>query len=292
MSLTKVQAQKLLELKTKFDELKVGKENILKIIDEVEVSESVYNSNAIENSSLTLSDTEKVLIDLELSKNTSIREVFEVKNLARVINHLANKEKIPELNEGMILFLHNILLTGIKDEWAGRFRVMGELVKVGTHIAPAPQLVSSLIEKLLQDYKLIDLKPIHPVTKIAKFHLDFETIHPFCDGNGRVGRVLINYQLNSIGLPSIIIRDSQKISYYKSFDEYRIDNSTKSMCTVLALAIFESLHKRIAYLENRAIIKLSQYIKDNGLSSGNITNKAKSQTIPAFREKGVWMIGV
>ncbi len=292
MSLTKAQTQKLLELKNKFDKLKVGKENILKIIDEVEVSESVYNSNAIENSSLTLSDTEKVLIDLDLSKNTNIREVYEVKNLARIINHLSNKERLPELNEGMILFLHNILLTGIKDEWAGRFRVIGELVKVGSHIAPAPQLVPSLIETLLKDYKLFDLKLTHPITKIAKFHLDFETIHPFCDGNGRVGRVLINYQLNSIGLPSIIIRDSQKISYYKSFDEYRIDNSTKSMCNVLALAIFESLNKRIAYLENRAIVKLSDYIKKNEFSSGNITNKAKSQTIPAFREKGVWMIGV
>ena len=292
MSLTKTYTDKIYRLKSKYDNLKIGKEKLLQMIDEVEVSESVYNSNAIENSSLTLSDTERILIDLELSKNTSIREVFEVKNLARVIEHLSKKKSLPSLSVDMILFIHNILLTGIKDQWAGRFRQAGEFVKVGNHIAPAPELVMQKVDNLIIKYNDRISKPLDPIVKIANFHLEFETIHPFCDGNGRVGRVLINYQLNQVGFPLIIIRDSQKQVYYKCFDQYRINNSNDNISKVIALALIESLHKRLAYLESKNIIKLSEYIKQNKLSAGNVTNKAKSQTIQAFREKGIWMIGV
>lgn len=292
MSLTKTYTDRIINLKQKYDELKAGREKLLTLLDEVEISESVYNSNAIENSTLSLPDTERVLIDLELSRNTSIREVFEAKNLARVIEYLNKKQTLPLLSLDMILFLHNILLTAIRDNWAGRFRTDSEFVKVGKHIAPRPEDVLGLMQDLLNKYNNQAIIPEHPVSRIARFHLDFETIHPFCDGNGRVGRVLINYQLVQVDFPPIIIRDSSKKTYYKSFDEYRSSGSIQNLEKIISLAVIESFHKRIAYLSGLKIIKLSDYIKNNELSGANITNMAKVQTIPAFRDKGVWMIGV
>ena len=127
--------------------------------------------------------------------------------------------------------------------------------------------------------------------KIAKFHLDFETIHPFCDGNGRIGRVLICFQLQRLGFPIIIIRDREKKEYYQSFSRYRDEKNTKTMERVIALALTESLNKRITYLKGQKIITLSEYTKMHNFSAPGMINAARRQNIPAFREKGVWKIG-
>jgi cell filamentation protein, protein adenylyltransferase len=275
-------------LKKEYDSLKKEKGSLLVMIDEAEIPENVYNSNAIENSTLTLKETEKILLEMELSRNVSLREVFEAKNLARVISYKRNKSENNELTKERILLLHQMLIGGIDDTIAGRFRKQGEFVRVGTHIAPAPEHVEGLIDDVLAEY-YTDVSSYF-FEKIAKFHLNFETIHPFCDGNGRMGRVLINFQLRELGFPRVIIRDKEKKVYYQAFREYGINKKTKTMEKIFVLALFESFHKRIAYLKSEVIINLSEYVKKHNLSASSITNAARRQTIPAFREKGVWKI--
>lgn len=284
--------QRIEILMNEYRALLPGKESLVQIIREVEISENVFNSNAIENSTLTLDETEQILLELSVSRQVSVREVYEAKNLARVINYLTSDKTDRKINRDIILFLHNMLISGINDDIAGRFRDIGEFVRVGKYIAPAPEHVESMIRNSIEEFYKQDSRYI--LDKIATFHLDFETIHPFCDGNGRMGRVLINYQLMQAGYPEIIIRDIEKQEYYRSFKLYQVGDKTetKNMENIIARGVLESLHKRIAYLTSKQIIRLSVYIKQNNLSPAGTTNAAKRQTIPAFREKGVWKIGV
>lgn len=276
------------ELKAKYDSLRKGKDSLLAMIDEAEIPEVVYNSNAIENSTLTLKETEKILLDMEVSRDVSVREVFEAKNLARVIGYIRAKSQESEMDKETILLLHQMLIGGINDQIAGRFRAKGEYVRVGTHIAPAPEHVERMIEVALLEYTS-NLNSYF-LDKIGKFHLEFETIHPFNDGNGRIGRTLINYQLQRLGFPSVIIRDREKKEYYQAFGDYRDIKNTKTMEKILALGLMESFHKRITYLEGETVVPLSDYTKKHSLSGPALSNAARRQKIPAFREKGVWKI--
>ena len=276
-------------LKREYDTLRQGKESLLSMIDEVEIPESVYNSNAIENSTLTLEETERILLEQMLSRNVSVREVFEAKNLARVTEYKRNKVKDSELSNDLILLFHQMLMGGIDDAIAGRFRRRGEYVRVGAHIAPAPEQVERMMGDILVEYSS-DLDSYF-LDKMARFHLDFEVIHPFCDGNGRIGRVLISYQLLKLGLPRVIIRDSEKKTYYRAFKDYEDLRRTRTMESILARALVESLHKRVTYMRGEPIVRLSEYVRQNGLSAPAVTNAARRQTIPAFRERGVWKIG-
>ena len=289
MATTNPVKNEIRELKTEYERLARGKESLLEIIDESELSESVFNSNAIENSTLTLKETERILLEMEVSRNVSVREVFEAKNLARVMEYAKSKAPASELSRELILLLHKMLIGNINDEFAGRFRTTGEYVRVGTHIAPAPEQVEQMMETILREFAADHIS--YFADRIAKFHLDFETIHPFCDGNGRMGRVIINYQLMRLGCPCIIIRDKEKRLYYTSFGEYREAKNTKPMEKIVTLALMESLHKRITYLRGEKITSLSDFAKTSQKSINTLLNAARRQAIPAFREKSVWKIG-
>lgn len=281
---------KIRQLKQAYDRLRSGKEALLQLIDETEIPESVYNSNAIENSTLTLKETETILLEMELSRHASIREVFEAKNLARVMEYLRTKTPSPPLSIELITLLHQMLLGNIDDKIAGCFRKPGEYVRVGLYIAPPPEKIDSFMRQLLLEYSS-DIDNYF-IDKIAKFHLEFENIHPFNDGNGRIGRVLINLQLNQLGFPSIIIRDKNKTDYHQAFIDYRASKKPEQMEKIIALALLESLHKRLAYLQGKNIINLTDQAKKLSKPAPLLLNAAKRQTIPAFREKGIWKIGV
>ena len=276
-------------LKREYDSLRPGKEALLTHIDEVEVAETVYNSNAIENSTLTLEETERILLEQQLARDVSVRELYEAKNLSRVMEFKRVRATTSELDRDLILTLHQMLLAGINDGIAGRYRQAGEYVRVGPHIAPAPEHVELMMEQITIAFTA-ELESWF-LDKIARFHLEFESIHPFCDGNGRIGRVLINFQLLKLGLPRIILRNSEKQHYYRAFVEYERRESTRPMEKILTLALLESLHKRVTYLRGDIITRLSDYIRKNALSAPAATNAARRQTIPAFRERGVWKIG-
>lgn len=256
-----------------------------------ELPEGVFNSNAIENSTLTLKETERILLDLEVSRSVSVREVFEAKNLARVMEYIEKTATERELSLERMCLLHTMLIGNIDDAIAGHFRKKGEYVRVGTCIAPPPENVHDLLEAALTEYT--SNHDLYFIEGIARFHLEFETIHPFCDGNGRIGRVLMNEQLHRLGFPTIILRDKEKRAYYAAFAAYQASKraKTKNMEKIIALSLMESLHKRISYLQGSTIVPLTNFARAERKSVHALLNAARRQTIAAFRERGVWKIG-
>lgn len=253
-----------------------------------EIPEMVYNSNAIENSTLTLKDTEDILLRDSIKKDHNVHEIYEAKNLAKITEALLHKPDNP-VTVKLILDLHKILLTGIKDDWAGRFRSGKEWVRVGTHVGANPDFVERLVNELVTDYAKQDNR--YFLDKIAWFHAEFETIHPFNDGNGRLGRVLINQQLMALGLPPIIIQNKSKhTSYYPSFDSYRVTGKFDDFTEILASSLIESLYKRVTLLSVPKIITVSAWAKANDVAGNISINKAIRGTIPAFRMREKWMI--
>jgi Fic family protein len=286
--ITQVKKENIQALKFEYEQLRSKHDSLLKIIAESELPEMVYNSNAIENSSLTLKETEKILLEQALMRQVSLRETYEATNLARVIKYLWTRPNL-ELTVENFEMLHQMLLGGINDDYAGHIRLPGQYVRVGWHIAPPPEQVRPLLENLISKYYSDDCK--YFLEKIAEFHLQFETIHPFCDGNGRMGRLLLNLQLAALGYPPVIIQNKGKReNYYPIFAEYRDKGKTDMFCNYLYLALSESLNKRLAYLRGDEIVKLSDYIKANALKPPVVTNAAKRQTVPAFRQEGIWHI--
>lgn len=275
-------------LQKQYSELSKGKEELLKEIALSEIPELVYNSNAIENSTLTLEDTEKILAGGELERKVNVREVFEAKNLAGITGSLLENSN-RELTVSFILELHKILLTNIDNTIAGRFRSGNEWVRVGNHLGANPMFVNSLMQELTDIYN--NEKDLYFLDKIAHFHAEFETIHPFVDGNGRMGRVLINLQLMNLGLPPIIIQNKSKLTeYYPLFTRYPVTMNHNGFSQLFALLLQEALHKRITILSAKKIIPLSLWAKQNGVKANIAANKAKRQTISAFRLREKWMI--
>ncbi len=122
-------------------------------------------------------------------------------------------------------------------------------------------------------------------------HLTFEHIHPFVDGNGRIGRVINNYLLIREGFVPINIKFIDRKMYYDAFKEFEANRVTGTMEEIVGKALTNSYHKRLAYLEDKKIITLKEFAKENNFSHSNVINKANRQTIEAFLEKGVWKIG-
>ncbi len=286
--ITQTKKEHLGKLKLEYEQLRSSYNDLLKMIAESELPEMVYNSNAIENSTLTLRETEKILLEQSLMRDVSLRETYEATNLARVIKYLWTRPNY-ELTVENFELLHQMLLGGINDDYAGRIRRTGEYVRVGWHIAPSPEQVKPMLEDLINQYNSESDK--YFLEKIAEFHLQFETIHPFCDGNGRIGRLIINLQLAALGYPPVIIQNKGKREeYYPIFNEWRDKHKSNKFSDYLYLALSEAFNKRLAYLRGNEIVKLSEYAKSNDISAALITNAAKRQTVPAFRQEGIWRI--
>ena len=276
-------------LRERYYQAAIGKGALIALIGEAEVAEQVYNSNAIENSTLTLDETEKILRQIDLDRFISERDIFEAKNLARVVSYIDKTAGAQELTLDVMRLLHKMLIANIRDDIAGRFRVSGEYVRVGSHIAPPPEAVRDRLEQMMVAFRASDRD--HIIRRVSRFHLTFEHAHPFVDGNGRIGRVLNNYVLLREGFVPINIKFIDRQRYYDAFVEFDRHGRTGIMEDIVGKALTNSYHKRLAYLEGKTIMPLVEFARSQGVSHSNLINKAHRQTIEAFLEKGVWKIG-
>ena len=170
-----------------------------------------YNTNAIEGSTITLEETREIISD-KIAPNKPLRDIQETEMHSKVfLNMLDNKEKI---TNNLILQWHKEIFEKTKPGIAGRYR--DYLVRVGNYIAPDWQDVKNLMEQLID---FINKNHLNPVELAARAHYRFESIHPFGDGNGRIGRLVMNSILWHFGYPMLIIEYKKRKAYYKAFSK-------------------------------------------------------------------------
>lgn len=190
----------------------------LKSLEENFKLEWTYNSNAIEGNTLTLKETKVVLEGITIGGKT-MREHLEAINHNEAITFLEELiNDINELTEGDIKNIHAIVLKGIDNENAGKYRTENVIISGATHIPPDSILVSELMEKLIYRYDEWKEK-YHPIVVSALLHAEFVKIHPFIDGNGRTARLLMNFEAMKNGYPPIIIKKEQRHEYYDVLDK-------------------------------------------------------------------------
>ena len=170
-----------------------------------------YHSNKIEGSTLTEDETMAIMFDNVSLPNKNIIEQLEVKNHQAALQYLLKYLLSPsfKINEAFILKLHGILMNGIEND-AGSYRNHGVRI-VGTYVPTANYLkVTKLMKEII---KGINRKTSDTIAHVANIHSRFEQIHPFSDGNGRIGRLLVHTMLLRNNLPPAVIKQKKKRSY-------------------------------------------------------------------------------
>ena len=168
-----------------------------------------YESNALEGNSLTLKDVAIVIFDKKYSKNKDLREIYETRNSRNVLDILLKKKF--KINHESIIKMHKMLMKDI-DTRSGYKKIPNFLLGKRLQTTP-PEKVYSEMTDLLDWYNKNSNK-IHPITTASIFHAKFEKIHPFEDGNGRVGRFLVNTILVNNGYPPLMVRKTSRNAYF------------------------------------------------------------------------------
>lgn len=175
-----------------------------------------YNSNAIEGSTITKEETENIIIR-KIAPNKPLSDVQETIRHSQVFFETIQEKK--EFSESILKEWHEKLFKETKADIAKKYREY--LVRVGNYRAPDWQDVPKLMKQFIAYYNK-QKKIMHPVELAAFLHYDFEKVHPFGDGNGRVGRLLINYILYKNQYPLIHIEMKKRSAYYRALEKGRI----------------------------------------------------------------------
>lgn len=203
------------------------------------VVEHTYNSNAIEGNTLTLRETALVLQGITINQKP-LKDHLEVVGYKEAFEYVEQivKEQHP-LTAYEICAIHSLVLADRRED-RGRWRRVPVRI-AGASTEPAqPYQIEPMIGALLNDYTTI-YKHLHPVERAALFHLRFESIHPFIDGNGRTGRLLMNLQLMHEELPPINVKYADRQRYYEAFEDYAINGSAEAMTTLIANYLLDRL---------------------------------------------------
>ena len=210
--------------------------------------EFTYNSNAIEGNTLTLKETAMALEGMTIDQKP-LKDHLEAvghRDAFLYVQDIATKDM--PISESVIKNIHSLVLIN-RPEDKGVYRRIPVRI-MGAYTEPLqPYMVQPAMEGLLiEDKKRVETMNI--IERIARFHLEFEGIHPFIDGNGRTGRLILNLDLIRNGYPPINVKFTDRKRYYDAFDAYYRDNDASKMTALIAEYVNERLDEYLAILEN------------------------------------------
>ena len=208
--------------------------------------EYTYNSNAIEGNTLTLRETDMVLRGLTIDQKP-LKDHMEAVGHKEAFDFVRELvQKAEPMSEHIIKQIHYLVLADKKDD-RGMYRRVPVRIMGAAHEPVQPYLIAPQMEQLMRRYAS---STEHIVTKLARFHIEFEGIHPFIDGNGRTGRLLVNLELMKAGFPPIDIKFTDRIAYYNAFDEYYVKHNLSAMENLFAGYINERLDLYLSILKD------------------------------------------
>lgn len=230
------------EKKRQLDSLRPFTEGELSRLMEEFAIEFTYNSNAIEGNTLTLRETSLVLQGITIDKKPLKDHLEAVGNrdAFEYVRELVSEKAA--LTQRIVREIHQLVLAD-KPRDRGVYRSIPVRIMGALHDPVEPALIEpsmqELLERLAEDDSNI-------VEKLSRFHIEFEAIHPFIDGNGRTGRLLVNLELMKAGYPPIDIKYADRKQYYDAFDGYHSGKRPHAMEQLFARYLDERLTR---YLE-------------------------------------------
>ncbi len=191
----------------------------------------IYNSNAIEGNTLTLKETKVVMEGITVG-GKALREHFEVINHKEAISYVEgivkNREK---LTEWQIKNIHSLILKNIDFQNAGKYRNENVIISGAEHVPPSFLNLDEEMRNLILWY---NEDTSHPIEKATKLHSIFVKIHPFIDGNGRTARLLLNFELMKHGYLPVVIKNENRLEYYKALDKSHITGDYSDFIDIVA----------------------------------------------------------
>lgn len=232
------------ERKAELDRRRPMTSGELKRLQDEFLVEFTYNSNAIEGNTLTLQETALVLEGVTIDKKP-LKDHLEAVGHRDAFLYVASlvSEKVP-VSERMIREIHALVLIDRPDS-KGVYRRMPVKIMGAHHQPPQPYLVPVKMEQLIAD---LPNDNRHTIETAALFHLNFEGIHPFIDGNGRTGRLILNLMLMQAGYPPIDVKFADRRKYYACFDSYYRDNDASQMIYMVGEYVKERLKQYLSLL--------------------------------------------
>ncbi len=213
--------------------------------------EYTYESNKIEGNTLTLQETALVIEKGLTIGGKSLNEHLEAVNHQHAIEYIKDLAKQNEtISERDLLQIHYLILQGINNEQAGKYRNLQVLISGAKHVPPQPYLVQKEMESLFLWYNENKDK-LHPVVLSAEIHERLVTIHPFIDGNGRTARLLMNLILLQNGFPIAILKGDidSRLKYYSALETAQIEHNKEPFINLITENVEETMQRIIKVVE-------------------------------------------
>lgn len=209
--------------------------------------EFTYNSNAIEGNTLTLQETAMVLEGITIDQKP-LKDHLEAVGHKDAFGYVQSLvSDLSPLTERKIKQIHSLVLVD-RPEDKGVYRRIPVKIMGAVHEPPQPYLIEPQMNELIRKNEQ-NKKAMHPIERIARFHLDFEGIHPFIDGNGRTGRLILNLDLMQNCYPPINVKFADRKKYYEAFDAYYRYGNAGEMIKLVAEYIDERLEQYLEILK-------------------------------------------
>ena len=239
--------ERIEELKAELDARRPLTQGELERLNEEFMIEFTYNSNAIEGNTLTLQETAMVLEGITIDQKP-LKDHLEAvghKDAFLYVQDIVSN-KMP-LTEFVIKNIHSLVLMN-KPEDKGIYRRVPVRIMGAFTVPVQPYMIEPKITELLAENEKRKAT-MNIIERVARFHLEFESIHPFIDGNGRTGRLLMNFELMQNGYPPINVKFTERKRYYEAFDNFSKNQDATPMTNLIAEYVTERLEQYLRVID-------------------------------------------